>query len=118
MKALTPKEEEIMQLFWHHGPMPVRQLLELYSEPRPHFNTLSTMVRILEDKGCLTHTPCGKSFVYEPLVSEAELGRRTVRSAIARFFGNSPLRMVSALVKEEEIDPEELRKLLDEIENG
>ena len=51
MKTLTAKEEEIMGFFWEKGPMFVKQLLELYEEPRPHFNTLSTIVRGLEDKG-------------------------------------------------------------------
>ena len=55
MKTLTAKEEEIMGFFWEKGPMFVKQLVELYEEPRPHFNTLSTIVRGLEDKGYLSH---------------------------------------------------------------
>ena len=53
MKKLTNKEKEIMDLYWQHGPMFVKELLEFYDEPRPHFNTLSTTVRILEKKGFL-----------------------------------------------------------------
>ena len=53
MKKLTNKEKEIMDLYWQHGPMFVKELLEYYDEPRPHFNTLSTMVRILEKEGYL-----------------------------------------------------------------
>ena len=55
MKKLTNKEKEIMDLYWTHGPMFVKELLEYYDEPRPHFNTLSTMVRILEKEGYLDH---------------------------------------------------------------
>ena len=51
MKTLTAKEEEVMELFWEKGPLFVKQLLEFYEEPRPHFNTLSTVVRGLEEKG-------------------------------------------------------------------
>ena len=59
MKGLTAKEEEIMGFFWEKGPMFVKQLVELYEEPRPHFNTLSTIVRGLEEKGYLSHTAFG-----------------------------------------------------------
>ena len=51
MKRLTAKEEEIMQMFWEHGPMFVRELLAFYEEPKPHYNTVSTLVRGLEEKG-------------------------------------------------------------------
>ena len=51
MKRLTVKEEEIMQMFWEHGPMFVRELLAFYEEPKPHYNTVSTLVRGLEEKG-------------------------------------------------------------------
>ena len=60
MKTLTAKEEEVMELFWEKGPLFVKQLLEFYEEPRPHFNTLSTVVRGLEEKGFLGHTAYGK----------------------------------------------------------
>lgn len=62
MKTLTAKEEEIMGFFWEKGPMFVKQLVELYEEPRPHFNTLSTIVRGLEDKGYLSHTAFGNTY--------------------------------------------------------
>ena len=58
MKRLTNKEKEIMDLYWQYGPMFVRELLEHYAEPRPHFNTLSTMVRILEGVWALQHCGC------------------------------------------------------------
>lgn len=54
MKMLTAKEEEIMGYFWEKGPLFVKQLLDFYDEPRPHFNTLSTIVRGLEEKGCFS----------------------------------------------------------------
>ena len=63
MKGLTAKEEEIMGFFWEKGPMFVKQLVELYEEPRPHFNTLSTIVRGLEEKGYLSHTAFGNTYL-------------------------------------------------------
>lgn len=118
MLKLTSREEEIMQHFWRDGPMPVRRLVELFPEPRPHVNTVSTLVRILEEKGCVAHRPDGRGYVYYPMVSPSEVGRTTVRGAIARYFDNSFLGMVSALVKEEDVSVDELRGLLDEIERS
>ncbi len=118
MKHLTPREEEIMKHFWANGPMTVQTLRSLYPEPLPHFNTLSSLVRLLEEKGWLGHTPQGKSYVYHPLLSETDAGRRSVRSIVSEYFGNSCRRLVSNLVKSEDISIEELRSLLDEIENS
>ena len=55
MKELTAKEEEIMNFFWQHGPLYVKEILEFYEDPRPHFNTVSTIVRGLEEKGYTSH---------------------------------------------------------------
>ena len=62
MKRLTNKEKEIMDLYWQHGPMFVKELLDYYDEPKPHFNTLSTMVRILEKNGFLDHKQFGNTY--------------------------------------------------------
>ena len=87
MKKLTNREKEIMDLYWAHGPMFVKELLEYYDEPRPHFNTLSTMVRILENAG-----------------------------VIKNYFNDSYLSAVSSFVKEEKISVDELRELIQQIE--
>ena len=63
MKKLTNKEKEIMDLYWQHGPMFVRELQELYAEPRPHFNTLSTIVRILERKGGVSRSQAVRQYL-------------------------------------------------------
>ena len=118
MKKLTNKEKEIMDLYWQYGPMFVRELQEHYDEPRPHFNTLSTIVRILEKEGLLGHKQCGNSFQYYPLVSEQEYGRSSIAGVIKSYFNNSYMSAVSAFVKEEKISVEELRELISEIENS
>lgn len=61
MRKLTPKEEEIMDYFWEKGPLFVKELRSFYAEPRPHFNTLSTIVRGLEEKGYVSHENLGKN---------------------------------------------------------
>lgn len=118
MEKLTAKEEEIMRLLWDKGPMPVREMLEFYDEPRPHFNTVSTTVRILEEKGYVGHTPEGKSYRYHAAVGEDEFGRRTLASVVGRYFKNSYLRVVSSLVEDGNLPVDELRSLLDEIEQS
>ncbi|OUN78990.1 transcriptional regulator [Alistipes sp. An54] len=116
MERLTRREEELMHCFWAHGPLFVRELVDLAPEPKPHFNTLSTMVRALEAKGYVGHRTFGNTYQYYPQVSEAEFSRRTLGGVIDRYFGRSYLGAVSALVEEEKISVEELRELIDRIE--
>ena len=80
------------------------------------FNTLSTMVRALEAKGYLSHKAFGGTYQYFPIVSESEFSRRTLGNVISRYFENSYMGAVSALVEEEKISVGELRELLDRIE--
>jgi predicted transcriptional regulator len=116
MKKLTNKEKEIMDLYWQHGPMFVRELQALYDEPRPHFNTLSTIVRILEREGYLGHKQFGNTYQYYPLISEAEYGRKSIAGIIKNYFDDSYLSAVSSFVKEEKISIEDLRELINKIE--
>lgn len=118
MKRLTAKEEEIMGYFWKKGPLFVKQLLEYYEEPKPHFNTLSTIVRGLEEKGFLAHNTFGNTYQYYTAVSEAEYSKSTLKNVIAKYFNNSYLGVVSSLIKEEDISVDELRQLLDEVEKA
>lgn len=118
MEKLTRKEEEIMRKFWSDGPLFVRELQQLYPEPKPHFNTLSTMVRTLESKGYLDHRAYGNTYRYYPVISEDEFRSGTLRGVISRYFHDSYLGAVSALVEEEKISLEELKELIDRIEAG
>ena len=118
MKRLTTKEKEIMELYWQHGPMFVKELLEYYDEPRPHFNTLSTTVRILEKKGFLDHKQFGTSYQYFPTISEREYGRSSLTGIIKNYFDDSYLSAVSSFVSEEKISVEELKELIEQIENN
>lgn len=117
MEKLTRREEELMRCFWEHGPLFVRELVALAAEPKPHFNTLSTMVRALEAKGYDGHKTFGSTYQYYPVVTEEEFSRRTLGGVISKYFENSYLGAVSALVEEEKISVEDLRELIDRIEN-
>jgi predicted transcriptional regulator len=113
MKKLTNKEREIMELYWQHGPMFVRELLGYYEEPKPHFNTLSTMVRALEKNGFLGHKQFGNTFQYYAQVSEREFGKQGIAGMVQNYFDNSYLSVVSSFVKDEKISVDELQELID-----
>ena len=118
MEKLTAKEEEVLGLFWKKGPLYVREIVELYEDPKPHFNTISTIVRALEEKGYVGHTPKGKSYQYHAIVAEEDMGKKSLSSIVGRFFRNSFLLVVSSLVEDGNIPVEDLRKLLDEVEKS
>ncbi len=118
MEKLTAKEEEVLGLFWKKGPLYVREIVELYEDPKPHFNTISTIVRALEEKGYVGHTPKGKSYQYYAIVAEEDMGKKSLSSIVGRYFKNSYLRVVSSLVENGNIPVEDLRKLLDEVEKS
>ena len=109
--GLTEREQEIMSILWAHGPIFVREMLEYFPEPRPHVNTVSTIVRILEEKGHVSHETIAGSHQYYALTPQTEY-RRLVRD----FFNNSYKMAVSALVEEEKVSVDELREIIDMIE--
>ena len=76
MEKLTAKEEEILGYFWEKGPMFVKDIVEMCDEPKPHFNTISTIVRALEEKGYVGHTQHGKSYQYHAIVAEEDMGKK------------------------------------------
>lgn len=114
---LTDKEEETMLLLWEHGPCTVKDLVEHFSEPRPHINTVSSFVRALEKKGYVGHKQ-GRygGFNYFAIKSKADYGRNTVGKIVKRYFG-SPFSLVSNLIEDEQLDAEQLRQLLGMVEN-
>lgn len=114
---LTEKEEEIMLRIWEHGPCSVKTIIDNLPEPRPHFNTVSTFVRILEQKGYVARKESnGRGFLYYALLPKSRYRRSAVRKLVNDYFGSS-FSMMSALVDDNEITPEQLRELLDMIEH-
>lgn len=116
MKGFTKREEEIMNIFWQNGPMFVKDMLPLFDEPQPHFNTVSTIVRGLEEKGYVGHKAYGNTHQYFAAVSKEEFGKRTLGSVVSRYFKNSYLSAVSSLVEEDKITPDELKALIEKVE--
>lgn len=114
--AITKRELEIMKLLWNQGPMFVRELLEFYPDPKPHFNTVSTTIRILEDKGYVAHEVVGTSHRYYAVAQEQQFRDKSLKELISTFFNNSYRSAISALVEEEKISIEELKEIIDLVE--
>ncbi len=117
MKELTKAEEQIMQVLWQLGKGIVRDVLNELPDPKPAYNTVSTIVRILEKKGFVSYKAYGKTHEYFPLISKDEYKSKFLKSFINRYFGNSFQEMVSFFANDRGIslrDLEEIRKLLNE----
>lgn len=116
MKKLTQKEEEILNCFWEKGPMFIKELKELYAD-KLHYNTLSTIVRGLEDKGYISHEKFGNTYRYFAAISKEDYSKKTLGSVVKKYFNNSYKSVVSLLVEEENLSLEDLKKLINKIEN-
>lgn len=117
MKQLTEKEEEVMRKLWTKDEMIAREIWEQYTEPRPHFNTLLTFLRILEQKGWVKHRTIGNTNLYSAIVSREEVGKNSIKNLIKNFFNGSAAGMVNALLKEEKLSDDEIKELIELIQN-
>jgi BlaI family transcriptional regulator, penicillinase repressor len=113
MKELTKAEEQVMQILWQLKEAIVKQILEkMPDDPKPAYNTVSTVVRVLESKGFIDHKAYGNSHVYFPIVSEEEYKKFAFDKVIKNYFGNSYKSLVSYLVKEQKLNLSELAELI------
>jgi len=118
MKELTRAEEQIMQLLWQIERGWVKDILERLPEPKPAYNTVSTIVRILEKKGFVGHEAFGKNHQYYPLISLNEYRRGFLKSFVNRFFGNSYPEMVSFFASDRKISIAELDEIRRSLSDG
>jgi predicted transcriptional regulator len=116
IKKLAAKEEEVMTLFWQHGDMFIRDLLNYYEDPKPHYNTVATQVKFLEEKKFLGRRPMGNTNQYYALISEKEYKGSALSSVISQYFNNSYTSVVSHYIEEEAMDLDELKELINQIE--
>ncbi len=114
---LTEKEAEVMERLWSEGPQTIRELLSSYPDPKPHFNTVSTTVRVLIDKGFVAHVgEKNGAYTYGALVESKELSGSSLARLVKNYFNNSYRSVVSALVDQEKISVDELREIIDMVE--
>ncbi|MEN6618245.1 MAG: BlaI/MecI/CopY family transcriptional regulator [Rikenellaceae bacterium] len=118
MQKLTAKEEEVMNLFWAKEPLFVRELLDFYKDPKPHFNTLSTIVRGLEEKRFLDHKSFGNTYQYFSVISQEDYKNGALNNVVSKYFKNSYLGVVSSLIEEEHISLDELKRLIQKVEKS
>jgi len=111
MKELTKAEEQVMQVLWNIGSGFANEIMAAFPEPKPAYNTVLTVIRILEKKGFVTHETFCKANRYQPAVSKDEYSQRFLGSVVERYFNNSYLDLVSAFAKKENFSLEELEEL-------
>lgn len=116
MQKLTNKEEEIMHILWELGQAFVKEVLAEIKNDPPHYNTLSTIIRNLEEKGYVSHTAYGKTHQYYPIVTKETYRNRFMNRAIDNYFNSSYKNMVSFFAKEEKISVKELKEIIELIE--
>jgi BlaI family transcriptional regulator, penicillinase repressor len=112
MKELTKAEEEIMQILWKIDKGFVKDIIEQMPEPKPAYNTVSTIVRILETKGFVAHESYGKSHQYYPVVAEDNYKSFFLKNFMSGYFGGSFEKLVSFFAKNNNLDVKELDQLM------
>lgn len=117
-KELTKAEEQIMKELWHMGRGFVKEIVDRLPEPKPAYNTVSTIVRILETKGFVTHESFGKSHQYLPKISKEEYKKGITGKLLTNYFDNSPKSMLSYFLEENRLDVQELDEILSIIERN
>lgn len=118
MQKLTNKEEEIMKIIWQLEKAFVKEIKAELKDDAPHYNTLSTIVRNLEDKKYVAHEAFGNTHRYYPIVSKEAYRKKFINSSMVDYFDNSYKNLVSAFAKEEKISVKELKEIINLIENG
>lgn len=112
MEELTKVEERIMQQLWKLKKAFVKDIIEqLSDDPKPPYNTISSVIRILVTKGYVNFKAYGKTYEYFPVISKGEYRKARIQKLVTGYFGNSPVSLVSHIVQEEKLNKEELKQL-------
>jgi predicted transcriptional regulator len=117
MQQLTKAEEEIMQVLWDLDKAFVKEIIEEIPEPKPAYNTVSTIIRILEKKGVVGHKTFGKTHQYYPRITKEEYSNKYLNRFVNEYFSGSYSQLVSFFTKQENMSLTELETLLKELKN-
>lgn len=118
MKELTKAEEQLMKILWKKEKAFVKEIIEEMNDPKPAYNTVSTIIRILETKGFVAHREFGKSHRYYPVISKKEYSKFRMNDMLINYFGNSAKQVVSFFANNKKIDlneADEIIKMLEEL---
>jgi len=111
MQQLTRAEEQVMQVLWKLEKAYVREILDEFPIPKPAYNTVSTIVRILEKKGFIGYKAFGKAHEYYPLVSKKAYRKKYFKGFLSNYFGNSYMALTSFFTKDEDLSLQELEEM-------
>jgi BlaI family transcriptional regulator, penicillinase repressor len=112
MRDLTKAEEQVMQVLWKIKKGFVKDILEHFDDPKPAYNTVSTIVRILQDKGFVSHRAYGRTHEYYPVVTKSEYSKSHLSTFVNDYFSNSFEKMVSFFAKEKSISLKEMEEIM------
>lgn len=118
MKQLTKAEEEVMQQLWQLEKCNVAAIIEELPDPKPAYNTVSTIVRILEDKGFVGHEKEGRGYLYYPLMKKSDYSNQSINKLVDGYFQGSFKSMVSFFMKKNDMSLSELESVLNEIKTA
>jgi len=118
LKELTKAEDQVMQILWKLDKAFVKDIIEKMDEPKPAYNTVSTIIRILETKGFVDHKAYGKTHEYYPLIGKEEYTKFYLNNMIRGYFNGSFKNLVSFFAKENKLATKDVEKLLEEIKKG
>ena len=118
MKTLTKAEEQLMQVLWKLGKGFLKDIVDSMPEPRPHPNTVATILKILAEKGFVDYEPHGRNNLYRAAIAKAEYGKKTINQLIKGYFEGSPAELVSQFVNDNKLTIIELEELLQQIKSS
>lgn len=115
MKPLTKAEEQVMLVLWKLGKGFLKDVIDLTPEPKPHSNTIATLLKILVEKGYVEYEVQGRNNCYKPRIGKAEYGKKSVNQLVKGYFEGSPAKLVSQFVSDNKLSLEELEELLQQV---
>jgi len=117
-KPLTKAEEQVMQVLWRLGKGFLKDIVDETPEPKPHPNTIATLLKILVDKGYVQYEVQGRNNYYQPRISKTEYGKKSAGQLIKSYFEGSPAKLVSQFVNDNKLSLEELEALLQQVRSS
>lgn len=117
MQKLSKREDQLMQILWEHPNVSIKEILEKLPEPKPHYNSVATIVKILVEKGFLKADKIGYAHRYSPIISFGEYRKKDMSTIKKKYFGNSFSKMVAYFAKEENLSEKELDELVQNIKS-
>jgi predicted transcriptional regulator len=118
MIKLAKREEQIMQAFWELEKAFIKEIIPQLPDPKPHYNSVATMVKILEDKGFLDHETIGNVYRYFPIVSKEDYQKHAMKDIVSQYFDNSYPRMLAFFAKQQNMSETELNEILNLIKSN